>query len=978
MLPLITRFVLFFTVNAAGVLFVLISLEYQKFNLEKSRYQTEEALRLSLTLRDLQADLMEPVRDINTISALQVLRDFAGNRNPAHRIRVEQEFLNFAKQNEIYAQIRFIDPSGKEQVRVDYDSNMATVVPQDQLQDKSKRYYIRESMQLKANAIYISPLDLNIEQGQIEQPFKPMIRFVTPVFNADNQRQGVIVLNYLATTLLEDFREFMTDSWGEPMIVNSGGYWLFSSNSDEEWGFMLGNDKTFAKRYADAWDYIVGQESGSVETEEGLFIFYTLQPYTAVAAHGTTPATEFVTNESWKIISRVSPQSLIYEPASLFKIQNGTLAGLLFLVIVLSAVLTWQRTKYVTKVSALSESEKRLAEAQRIAHVGNWVWDIPADRLYWSDEIYRIFGRDPGQSDASYEEFITAIHPDDREKVKHAVDAAIHDNASYTIDHRIVLPGGGVRYVHERGAVQRDTAGEPIRMLGTVHDISDRVQAEELLREKEERFRQLADNIEEVFWLTEWPDNRVLYVSPAFEHVWGFTPDQIYKDPMIWADTISNEYREQVEQVFMESASKGGFDVTYQIKRPNGESRWIHDRAFVVRNEQGEVFRIAGVAQDITERKQLEYALRGSEEQLRELVQQASDGIFIANIDGQYIDVNIAGCKLLGYSREEIIGKTILDIIVPDETDRLLKSKEQLLKGRTHVAEWNLQRKDGAILPVEVSAKILPDGRWQGIVRDISERKQIEEQLHNYREQLEEMVAQRTAALETSYKEMEAFSYSIAHDLRTPLRTITSFSQILEEEAGPKLSENEREDLQRVINAGKYMSQLIDDILGLARISRAEFKEETVDLSGMAQTILDNLRQIHPQRNVQVDISPDIQCRGDSQLLRTAMENLLGNAWKYTGKRTDAHIQFGFMNQNGKKVYYVRDNGAGFDMQYIHKLFTPFGRLHSYDDFEGAGIGLASAQSAIQRHSGKIWAESSPGKGATFYFTLHTFTQKQA
>jgi len=978
MLPFLTRFFLYFAVNATGILVVLFSLEYQKFTLEKTRYQAEEVLRLSLTLRELQADLLEPIRDINTISALQILRDYVNDGNSLHRMRVEQEFLNFIQQKEIYDQIRFIDASGMERVRVNYDGSTATAVTQDQLQDKSQRYYFRETLQLKPNTVFVSRMDLNIEQGQIEQPFKPMIRFATPVFNDGNQLQGIVVLNYLAATLLDDFQEFMTNSWGEPMIVNSDGYWLLSSNSEDEWGFMLGNENTFAKRYAETWTYIVNHESGLVESAEGLFIFNTLQPYAAIAAHGMAPADKLITKQHWKIVSRVSPQTLAYSPASLLKGQTISLAGLLLLVIVVSAILAWQRTKYVNKVSALRESENRLAEAQRIAHVGNWVWEIPVDKLHWSEEIYRIFGRDPRQFDASYDAFIMAIHPDDREKVKQAVSAAVHDQAPYMIDHRIVLPDGRVRHVHERGAVQYNDAGEPVRMLGTVHDISDRIQAEELLREKEERFRQLADNIEEVFWLTAWPENRVLYVSPAFEQVWGFTPDQIYKDPMIWVNAIADEYREHVEQVFVDSASKGGFDVTYLIKRPNGELRWIHDRAFVVRNEQGEVYRIAGVAQDITERKHLEHALRESEVRLRELVQQASDGIFIANIDGQYTDVNIAGCKLLGYSREEIIGKTILDLIAPDETDRLIKSKEQLLKGRTHVAEWSLQHKDGSTLPVEVSAKILPDGRWQGIVRDISERKIIEEQLRNYREQLEEMVAQRTAALEASYKEMEAFSYSIAHDLRTPLRTITSFSQILDADAGPKLSVDEREDLQRIINAGKYMSQLIDDILEISRISRAEFNEVEVDLSGMAKSIIDNFQQIHPQRKVEVGIEPGIQCRGDAQLLRTALENLLGNAWKYTGKRTDAQIQFGIMNQDGKKVYFVRDNGAGFDMQYVHKLFKPFGRLHNYDEFEGAGIGLASAQSAIQRHNGKIWAESSPGEGATFYFTLHAFKSKRA
>ncbi|MCI0506205.1 MAG: PAS domain S-box protein [Gammaproteobacteria bacterium] len=985
MLPLITRFILYFAGSALAVILALASFEYQKFELEKSQFQAEEALRLSLTSRELQADLREPVRDISTIAALQVLGDYLGNETAANRIRVETVFRNFAQNARIYDQIRYIDRSGMERVRVNYHDGVAAAAPLDQLQDKSQRYYFIESRRLKPNAIYISHVDLNVEQGEIERPFKPMIRIAAPVYDAAGQLKGIVMLNYLAAAMLDDFRKFMEDSWGEPMMVNPGGYWLASPYRDDEWGFMFGREVTFGKRYPGAWNYIVSNAAGAVKTENDLFIFDTIHPYAVSAIRGTTPAEKIVTEQYWKIITRIPQQALIYSPLSLIEARTTALASLLSLVFVLSVALAWLRTNYVAKVNALRESENRLAEAQRIAHVGNWVWDIPTGKLTWSDEIYRIFGREPEPFGASYDAFLAAIHPDDRERVVGAVNAAVRRKAPYAIDHRVVLPDGAVRYVHERGAVQLNAAGESVRMHGTVQDVTERIQTEEVLRENEERFRQLADNINEVFWLAEWPQNKVLYVSPAFERVWGINAGQLYEDPMVWVRAVADKDRQRVEQAYLDGAGKGGFDVTYQIIRPDGESRWMHDRAFEVRNKEGAVFRIAGVAQDITERKQAEQALRESEERFRLLFESVAEGVFGVDLKGDCMFINPAGLRILGYTdAAQLIGKPIHQLIHHTRPDGSSCPQQECRVYRAFRENQNFYsdnewfwRSDGSFFEVEYrSHPLRRDGKAVGSVTtfvDISERKRAEQQLQNYREQLEAMVAQRTAELEASYKEMEAFSYSIAHDLRTPLRSITSFSQILEQEAGPKLSEQELLDLRRIIKAGKYMAALIDDILELARISRTQFALETVDLSGLANTIVENFRRVDPRRSVRVDIAPNMKCKGDIRLLRIALENLFENAWKYTRKRADAHIEFGVTKKDHEKVYYVRDNGAGFDMRYIHKLFTPFGRLHKPDEFEGAGIGLVSVQSAIQRHNGRVWVESKEGEGSTFYFTLGVF-----
>lgn len=229
---------------------------------------------------------------------------------------------------------------------------------------------------------------------------------------------------------------------------------------------------------------------------------------------------------------------------------------------------------------------------------------------------------------------------------------------------------------------------------------------------------------------------------------------------------------------------------------------------------------------------------------------------------------------------------------------------------------------------------------------------------------------QRTAALEVALKEMETFSYSVAHDLRSPLRSLDGFSKYLLEHAASRLDAQEQDYLHRMRAAAQRMARLIDDLLNLARIGRTEMRIERVDLSSLAADIIKGLRRRDPERQANIDITPGLIARGDRGLLRIALEHLLENAWKFAGTREVAYISFTAIAQEGERVYAVQDNGVGFDMTYVDKLFRPFQRLHTEKEFPGTGIGLALIQRIIQRHGGRIWAEAVEGQGATFYFTL--------
>lgn len=247
----------------------------------------------------------------------------------------------------------------------------------------------------------------------------------------------------------------------------------------------------------------------------------------------------------------------------------------------------------------------------------------------------------------------------------------------------------------------------------------------------------------------------------------------------------------------------------------------------------------------------------------------------------------------------------------------------------------------------------------------------MEEELNKYREHLEELVRERTIKLEASNKELEAFSFSASHDLRAPIRTIDGFSQALLEDYKDKLDMQGKNYLIRIRSATSHMIELIDDLLQLSRITRAEMNIEQINLTGIARSVIDELHKSQPERYVETRIADGLEETADSRLMRIVLENLMGNSWKFTGKKAHAVVEFGFMKNGDRKTYFIRDNGVGFDMAYADKLFAPFQRLHTDDEFPGTGIGLATVQRIIHRHEGRVWAEGQINKGATFYFTLN-------
>ena len=361
-----------------------------------------------------------------------------------------------------------------------------------------------------------------------------------------------------------------------------------------------------------------------------------------------------------------------------------------------------------------------------------------------------------------------------------------------------------------------------------------------------------------------------------------------------------------------------------------------------------------------------EEALREAQERFRSAFDNAPIGVAVVDLDGRFLQVNRSLCEILGYPEEVLLATTFREITHPDDVEASMEQVRRAM--RDEVGSYSLEKRylaaGGRQVWVSLSVSLVRDADGKPLyfvdqIQDITERKLAEREL-----------ARRAEELAHANAELEQFSYSVSHDLRAPLRSIDGFSQILLEDYADRLDEEGRAYLGRGRAASQHMGHLMDDLLDLSRGSRGPLRTGRVDLSTLARDIVEELRRSQPDREAEFVVAEDLEADGDARPLAVALENLLGNAWKFTSRKPAAKIEFGSFSEDGDRVYFVRDDGAGFDAAYADRLFKAFQRLHKDEDFEGTGIGLATVQRVIQRHGGRLWAEGEVDEGATFYFTL--------
>ncbi len=466
-------------------------------------------------------------------------------------------------------------------------------------------------------------------------------------------------------------------------------------------------------------------------------------------------------------------------------------------------------------------------------------------------------------------------------------------------------------------------------------------------------------------------ENVILRVNHAFTEITGYTAEEaVGRTPRLLQSGRNDAdfYAAMWDGILRNGVWRGEI----WNRRKNGQvyPEWLTVTA--VKDDNGAVTHYVGTLIDISERKQTEEKLR----RFRAAMDATEDAIFLVDrASMRFIDVNNAACRMLRLTREEVFALGP-DGMLSTPREELESTYDSVIAGGagTEPLEMLWKHKDGTQAWVELRRRAQPSAEGWTIVsvgRDVTERKRQENELRRLNDELEQRVEQRTHALHVANRELESFSYSVSHDLRAPLRAINGFSRMIDDEHAGKLDESGRDLFRRVSAAAERMGHLIEDLLKLSRISRQEARMGPVDLSALVQEVAEELQAGDPGRRVEWQIAPQVQVNGDAGLLRVVLQNLLGNAWKYSSKREAARIEFGMAEQDGLPVYFVRDNGAGFDMAYAEKLFGAFQRLHSPEEFPGNGIGLATVTRIIHRHGGEIWAEGKVDEGACFYFSLN-------
>ena len=750
-------------------------------------------------------------------------------------------------------------------------------------------------------------------------------------------------------------------------------------------------------------------------------------------------------------------------------------------------------TERVRVEQKLRDNETFLREAQRVGNMGIFDYDIVADSWSSSREMDSIFGIDAGFP-KTFSTWLTILHPECRAELEQYFKEILAVTHCFDKEYRIIRPCDGFdRWVHGTGELFYDAEGRPIRMIGTIQDITGRKQAESRLQKSEVKFRRMFDVTTDAIFILAM-DGSFIDVNWAGYSRLGYTREELLAIPISQLD--SPEFAARVPERLKKVRERGVFVFESAHRRKDGSIMPVEVNCRLHEHEGKQVY--FSVIRDISERKQAEQQLRESEERYRRFSNLTSDYVYSCRRSGNepFRVQWIAGAteEITGYSLAELMARGCwLSFIHPDDQVRFSRLLLALAPGDKCVEEFRLIRKDGSIrwisescsceqgaypgelllfgtsrditarknaeaatrevealftmvlehspvyvffmdenirvtrlsrnyekmlempleqiigkslmelFPGEFARKIEADSRQvlrsgvplvvdeefggrtfktfkfpislegqppllAGFTVDVTDLKTAQLEVLALNENLEQLVAERTAALLQSNEELAGFSYAVSHELRAPIVRMQGFSAILGELC--KGADETAFMASRIENASRELQAVVDSILMLSRLSVVELSLQPVDLSEMTARKLGLLLAEHPERSVELVVMPGVTAVVDPGLMDICLNNLLNNAFKYTGQTLAARIEFGQLDITGEKVYFVRDNGAGFDMNYSEKLYAPFQRLHQHQEFSGSGIGLATVKRIINRHGGNVWAESTVGHGATFYFTL--------
>ena len=647
------------------------------------------------------------------------------------------------------------------------------------------------------------------------------------------------------------------------------------------------------------------------------------------------------------------------------------------------SVYSYEKGYFIAVFDTITErkqTEEQLRQSERLYRAigetidyGVWVCAPDGRNIYASESFLKLVGLTQQQcSDFGWGD---VLHPDDTERTLAAWKECVRTGGTWDIEHRYRGVDGQWHAVLARGVPIRDEQGQITCWAGINLDISKQKQAEEALVEQ-------AKMLDLVHVLVRNMDSKIIFWNHGAEELYGWSKDEALGK--VTHQLFQTVFPRTLEEVYQDLLKYGVWEGELIHTKRDGSQLFVASHQVLHRDRENRPVAIIEVNNDVTALKHAEEDLQKAHDELEQRVQERTNdlsdlynnapcGYHSLDADGLVVRINDTELSWLGYSRAEIVGKVrISDLFTPASLQTFKESFPQF-KERGWIKDLYLEmvRKDGSILPVLLSGTAIKDaeGRFlmsRSTMIDYTDRIQAEQAIQKLNDSLEH----RSAELETSNKELEAFAYSVSHDLRSPLRAIDGFSRILLEDYDDKLDEEGKRVLNIIRTNTSKMDHLISDLLALSRVSRIELHLSRIDMGTLANSIYFDLASPEIQEKFTFSVSAIPISYGDPTLLRQVWSNLLSNAIKYTLPKEKCSIEVGGYVNEGMNVYYIKDNGVGFNPEYTHKLFGVFQRLHRSDEFEGTGVGLAIVQRIIHRHGGLAWAEGKIDQGATFYFSI--------
>jgi PAS domain S-box-containing protein len=644
----------------------------------------------------------------------------------------------------------------------------------------------------------------------------------------------------------------------------------------------------------------------------------------------------------------------------------------------------------ITKTRKTEQELKRVNErldiASHSAGVGFWDWDIQTEEIEWSPLMYELLGLDLHNSKASFDTWETAIHPDDLQKAGERITEAIKNHSFLDNLYRIIKPSGEVRWINALGQTEYDDQDNPLWMTGICMDVTER-------RDMELKYRELVQNASSI--IIRWDlEGRINFFNEYAVEVLGYSAQEVLglsvMDVIVPHTDSSGADLSNLVHAIVNHPEQFTENENENITK-NGQRIWVKWINKPIYDAYGKINEFLSVGTEITKRKEMEDKLKETLDNLEKLVEERTHNLKISNAynrnlietsldpqvtigpNGKITDVNRATERITGLTRDKLIGTDFADYFTQPEEAKA--GYQQVFKhGKIQDYPLEIKHQNGTITPVLYNASVYRDkqGEVTGVfaaARDITQLKQAEEELRIYWESLEEQVRLRTEELDRSNMDLQQFAYIASHDLREPLRMITNFLQLLEKRYQDQLDKDAQEFIQFAVDGAKRLDKMIISLLEYSRITNQKMQYNRVDFQDVLDEVLFNMDILIEENQAQINYNSLPILNVDKNQMVRLFQNLISNSIKYR-REEPPQIEISAWRENDHMVFSVMDNGIGIDSEYLEGIFTLFRRLHGQDQYSGTGIGLAIAQRIVHQHRGEIWAESEPGEGTTFYFTI--------